>query len=118
MEKTFENINNIEALEKIEKCKTAIKTYIFAMNDFSNQEDAICCAEEAESKAKMDCEYLASDQDGVRLGAPCYGHVKLRYDEDGFFLDQNRMDDDRFKKWELFVGEKFEEKGLKFRRLE
>jgi hypothetical protein len=56
----------------------------------------------------------------MRYGAPGYGHAKLEHrvlpgeTEKHFFINSNGRDDEKFKKWQEFIGKKFESERLRF----
>ena len=63
---------------------------------------------------------LATQSNGLRIGAPGWPHAKLIYvissekEEKYFSVDPNGMNEKKFKEWQLFIGEKFKEKNLNF----
>jgi hypothetical protein len=77
--------------------------------------------ERATQTANADATYLLEDGDeGIRYGAPGWGHVKLRFgDLDGigtktFYLDSNGMAPAAFTKFQNYVSKIFTANALPF----
>jgi hypothetical protein len=108
-----------EAIE-IMDCHRAIEIYWSGYYEYQKSEmtdEEI--KNDALEHAFNDAEKLASGTD-MRYGAPGLGGTKLEYGilrgegDKYFYLRQNGMDDEKFKKWQEYIGKKFEEEGLRF----
>ena len=101
-------------------CVKAVDLYMEAKVEFSEKE-----LNQALKKYPYNTERLGhsllTQSDGLRLGAPGYSDVKLRYNsstilgKNYFFLNDNYMNPEEFKKWEIFVGKRFEDNRLPFK---
>lgn len=101
-------------------CKKAIRVYLDAKLEYSGVEISDLIKREQKLDAKSGAEYLVNyGTDGLRIGAPGYAHLKLRYSlrqpsHETFYLYGNGMDREKFLAWQDFLAKKFKENKLPF----
>ena len=112
-----EEQNDLQKSERFKLFERAIEVYLKSEDEFKQTEleeryKDLRQAEIIHSARSL----LNSSEDAIRIGAPGWSHAKLFYDEENkiFSVQSNGMDEKDFKKWEKFIGKKFEENGLSF----
>lgn len=109
-----ENIRIPEGLKEIDMFKKAIEVYLRGYYEYSKTELSEAVEKDISFQSLNDAEALMHGHD-LR-----YDGVKLEYsvppgkDEKYFHVRANGMSEKRHKKWQSYIGKKFEENDFKF----